>query len=52
MSDQRPIINIVTDIQQIIDDLTAYPDTFSVSLELAHQLLEEVTNTADDYDLL
>lgn len=51
MADVRSISSIITDIRQIIEDLSDHGDEYDIAIELAHQLNEEIINNTDERDL-
>ena len=48
MSTNRPIDNIITNVQDVISEISDAGDEYAVATELAHQLLEELQLIADE----
>lgn len=51
MSGIRTISSIITDVRQIIEELSDHGDGYEVAIELAHQLTDEIIDNTDERDL-
>lgn len=48
----RSIPIIITDIKQIIEELSTHGSDYDVAIELSHQLIDEIVDSSDEDALI